>query len=56
MEDKTCKVICFYLGKKCRYGDDAPVEEQMECSQCPVYIMWAETTQSDRESSGEDLT
>ena len=39
----TGKVICFYLGKPCRYGQDAPPEEQMECLQCPVLIMWMQT-------------
>ena len=36
------KIVCFYIGKECRYGEDAPVEEQMECSTCPAYIMWSE--------------
>ena len=39
---ETAKIICFYLGKPCRYGSDAPPEEQMDCATCPAYIMWCE--------------
>jgi hypothetical protein len=64
MGEETYNVICFYLRKKCRYGNDAPPEEQMECSQCPVYIMWRElfgqvagekTSENDLTNSDSDL-
>lgn len=41
-------IICFYLGKPCRYGMDAAPEEQMECSQCPAYIMWSKFMEENR--------
>lgn len=48
MEQKG-RIVCFYLGKECRYGDDAPVEDQMDCKTCPAYIIWQDLSdQRDR--------
>ena len=54
---ETANIVCFYLGKPCRCGSDAPPEDQMDCATRPAYIMWCEAVlkKSPHEIGTEDF-